>query len=443
MVVVDSSPESTPQRQHGSDAEDQTAHGQDGRWIFEEEALARAREVAHERAAAALRSSVYVRSTITATALIRGAEKLRVALSPGGRAIDRSAHEPFCEAIRPLDFEGGQRLVFYYAKMFPELCRLIGAPSEVCWTAIVLFQRFFATNSPMEYDPCVVMYTCVFLSSKIEECHDITLDRMLEVAYSGVDSTMRAKVVGLELTILESVGFALLIEPKPDSALAMLFREVKPHLPGPLAEDEAVGKALLASAERLAIECAVRTDAVLCWPPSLLIVAALVEAIDEQLATDSDREAAVVALGSILVSASGSEGEPEQEAALRQMLLRARAVLRSASAEAAADTEIGERLAGDAAIRKVMNAVFPCHRAFDLLRDEAGERHEAHRLERKRRWSEIKGKAALGGGRRQVPTPFTQGLAELDRHTAALRFDSAGVEDFVIHSIFEHRNDDL
>ena len=61
------------------------------------------------------------------------------------------------------------RLTLYYAHKLPELCGFCNAPPDVLWTAIVLFRRFFAVHSSIEFDPAVMMFVAVHVSCKIEE----------------------------------------------------------------------------------------------------------------------------------------------------------------------------------------------------------------------------------------------------------------------------------
>merc|ERR1712217_957666 len=81
-----------------------------------------------------------------------------------------------------------------------------------------------------------------------------------------------------------------------------------------------------------------------------------------------------------------------------------------------------------------------CLRAFERIREDATERHEAHRKERKRRWCEMK-----GANRRAVATPILRDFSELTRRAAAFQQGSAFHEDagdFILHRRFEEEMDD-
>mmetsp|Transcript_149301 Transcript_149301/g.388405 ORF Transcript_149301/g.388405 Transcript_149301/m.388405 type:complete len:448 (+) Transcript_149301:125-1468(+) len=367
-------------------------------WLFSAEALARARESAHSAAVQALKSAV--------------AEGL----------IERRAGSR--EPIKPIDLEQGCSLVLFYAQQIPELCGLCSAPSEVRWAAIVFFRRFFAVRSPMEFDPVPMMFASVHLACKIEEVHEITLDKLLDAAGFGADPGLRDKVASLELPLLEGLGFALLVEPKPDSALRVLEEDLRqllrqqqglcassgggpPESPARRSSGqmdvgllEELQEEALQSAEDIVLHMSVRTDAVLRWPISALLAGALGAALDDAVAqrrgggSGSTTTAGSETLAALLDASL--EAEP-QRCALRKMLDEVGSCIRSPACSA---------VIAQSAMKETAKVARKCHRAFDRLREEATERHEAHRKERKRRWSQMKGIT-----RRQVPTPVHQALA--------------------------------
>jgi len=369
-------------------------------WIFKEEALAQARHGAHQRAVATLQQA---------------------ATPPRGAAVEGERRLNLREAPKALGLEEGLRLVLFYAQRLPEVCDVCHAPAEVRWTAAVFYRRFFAVRSPMEYDPLLVLFTCIHLACKVEEVHDITLDRLLEasdMAAAG-DGTLKAKVAGFELPLIEAIGFVLLVEPKPDTALPMLAEELRhllkqgparcraPLLEEQLTADIAWGE-VVARAAALTTDLSLRTDAVLRWPASVVIAAALGAALDAHFGTPASECGDAQGLSDILSSLldANLETEPQREV-LRSMVEGARLDLRRLATQG----EITED-----AVRETARRARRCHRAFERLREEDTERHEAHRKERKRRWSEMKSAA-----RRQVPTPILHEMAELNRKAAALR----------------------
>jgi len=275
------------------------------------------------------------------------------------------------------------------------------------------------------------MFACVHVACKVEEVHEITLDRLLDAAGCGNDEPLKTKVAGLELPLLESIGFVLLIEPKPLPSLRMLMEELRQLLDQgtiicralPISAAENTWEEVVAHAEEMALDTCARTDACLRWAPSLVIAASLGAALDSQFGTSapagdvgnrSESQAVSEVLGALL----DTHLEDEQHRLnTRRMLEEARGQVQRLE-NLVEVTEDG--------VREIVKTARRCHRAFERLRDEASERHEANRKERKRRWSEMK-----GNGRRQVPTPILQGLSEFNQKMASLQAD--GVEDFVIH----------
>lgn len=457
----------------------------DGQWIFTEEALARAREAGRSRAAQGLLTA---QATQALPAALRR-QKLggcasgtppRLPQLPrlGGCGYAAGSPPPAAgrqEVPRALGTEDCARIVLYYARLLPELSGLLELPAEVRWSAIVFYQRFYAVRSPTEFDPLVVMFACLLVSCKVEEFHEVTLGKLLEVAELGHDATLRAKVVGAEVPLLEAVAFSLFVEPKPDSTLLVLLEELRHRLPAShnLARWEVT--LVAANAELLLLEWAVSTDAVLRWPHSLLFVAVLEEALGVHLshahsqAAFPGQEHQVVAaeLSRLLATLpalrppapAGAEAAaatptspapPGEEAAaeaaeeprcdcvsrlVRQLQEEVRAMAGASPVAALRPGSAGERGActADAATLEAAQQASHCHRAFDRMREEASTRDEAHRLERKRRWHEIR-----GIGLRQVPTPILHNLAGLRLYLQASEFNSTDDDDFVIHRVQDH-----
>merc|ERR1740123_1208615 len=162
----------------------------------------------------------------------------------------------------------------------------------------------------MEFDPMPLMFACVHLACKIEEVHEIMLDRLLEAAGFGANDALKAKVGALELPLLDGIGFSLLVEPKPGPALRMLAEGVDGGAGG--AKKEA-----LARAESLVLDLAVRSDALLTWPASMAIMAALGATLEERAGKPGADAPQARALAAVLEA--GLAGEA-QCAAVQQLL---------------------------------------------------------------------------------------------------------------------------
>jgi len=338
------------------------ASGNGERWLFSAQALFEMRKRSHDA---------------TVEAMTNGANEKKTA---------------------KLSQEEEERMVQFCAQKLLEKCELCGAPQEVLWTALVFYRRFFATRSPMEFDPVPMMFACVHLACKIEEVHEITMDRLLgagESADDGAVKKIRDQAVAFELPLLDGIGFQLLVEPKPDSCVEMLVGELQrslASLSSPPKISEPTWEALTKDAERLAVELAVRTDAVLRWPASALIAAALrasAQGVGPMGAPapaegrpgigKAASSALIGALDELLYSQLVSE---PQRAAARSMMEGIAERIRELALSEAVSEELW---------REARKGAKKCHKAFDRLRDEAAKQNDLSQKERKRKWNEVKG----------------------------------------------------
>mmetsp|Transcript_31131 Transcript_31131/g.58396 ORF Transcript_31131/g.58396 Transcript_31131/m.58396 type:complete len:330 (+) Transcript_31131:57-1046(+) len=313
------------------------------KWLFSKEGLDQNQEAAHERAAQILRDQ--------APRLLRA--------------------EP-----RPLQLKEGYDLVNFYAWKLTELCKLSSAPSEVQWTALVFFRRFFATASPMEFDPLSMIFACVHVACKVEEMREITLDKLLE---AGGVVDLRTKVTDLELELLQGLEFELMVEPKIRPSLRMLTQECR-GLPEQLEE-------LLQRAEAVVFEVCATSSALLLFPPSALIAAALDVALEE-----------AGTKGAVLTTLAQHFKEKER-AEFQQIFTEAVQAMKQMSCRAELNRE---------AMQDIAKAARKCQKAFERIREEQKQRHEARCTERKRRRNDAKA---------------VQDLEELKRKAHAIRGD--------------------
>lgn len=104
------------------------------------------------------------------------------------------------EWITPM--EQLQLCSFYETKVLA-YCRHFRFPAPVHWTAIMLFKKFYLKTTIMDYDVKLVVPTCVFMASKIEN-NFISLDKFL----NGIPKPPPASVVlDLELAISCVINF--------------------------------------------------------------------------------------------------------------------------------------------------------------------------------------------------------------------------------------------
>lgn len=343
-------------------------------------------------------------------------ESRRAARERAAKALAARPHEadaqPSREPPRPLTAEEESVLVAFYAQKLPGLCDLCGAPADVRWTALVFYRRLFASRSPIEFDPLPMMFACVHLACEIEEVHEITLDRLLDAADFGADASLRAKVASLELPLLEGISFRLLIEPKPASAIQVLSEELQRVLAGSgaAAAAQVAWPEAASAAERLVMDLGIRSDAVLLWPTSVVVVAAFTVALKS---SRGYTPALSATLESLWDAHLGADSHREN---LRGMV---------AAAIGEMEKLPNMELISEESVKESAKQARRCHRAFERLREEASQRQEANRKERKRQWSEMKGANTLS----QLKSAPLGSPRSLDRHGAPPRSDP---DDFVI-----------
>ncbi|EGC30347.1 hypothetical protein DICPUDRAFT_41556 [Dictyostelium purpureum] len=109
-------------------------------------------------------------------------------------------HEP-----NILSTEEELQLIHYYESKALEFSNALNLPEKVSATAIIYIKRFYLKNSVMAYNPKLIMFTCLFLACKTEDNH-LDIDY-----YTGVIKTSAADIISLEVVILESLKFNLII----------------------------------------------------------------------------------------------------------------------------------------------------------------------------------------------------------------------------------------
>jgi len=284
----------------------------------------------------------------------------------------------------------------------------------------VFYRRFFSEQSPLEFDPLVIMLTSVFLACKVEEWHELTLDNFLdqvgagklyEVANGPPNSDLQAKslksrVGEHEMVVMHAIGFGLLVEPKPDAALRMLAKELRQcylqqrggappclHLP-PALEGEAGWAEVIDAAEEMVLDLATNTDAILLWPASVLIAAGLCVALDRRLrceggaissAHHGDDSTGGLGNAPVIPAVLGTLLGDSVEAGAPRIALRGTLehVLQHLREPAALKCDSPQ-------VKDILRAARSCQRVFELHRAKADEQQEVGRQERKRAWRELK-----------------------------------------------------
>ena len=154
-------------------------------------------------------------------------------------------------------------------------------PRELRATAICFLKRFYLHASMMEYDPRIIMITCIALASKAEDCQLVaTLEELLahpavvaEVGQSKAENVLSI-VQESELTLLQGTRFHLMIH-HPYRPLRGWLHALEKYEPS----------ILTPAASQRALECIHRglhTDAVFLQAPSRLALAALLAGCDAE-----------------------------------------------------------------------------------------------------------------------------------------------------------------
>ncbi|KAI9016761.1 cyclin-like protein [Hyaloraphidium curvatum] len=106
-----------------------------------------------------------------------------------------------------------QWLNLYYSGLVVQLGRKLGVRQQVVSTAQVYFRRYYTRNSMRSTDPILVIATCMFLATKVEECpHHIknVVEGMRAILPDGFqyEST---HVAEFEFYLLEEMDFYMIL----------------------------------------------------------------------------------------------------------------------------------------------------------------------------------------------------------------------------------------
>lgn len=350
-------------------------------WIFTAEGLARARKRANDQVVATL-------------------ERAHKEESATGSKATPEKDPP--QALGP-DEESS--LILHYVQKVPDLCKASGVLPGAQWTAVVFFRRFYASHSPMEFDPLAMTFTCTFVACKVEEQHDITLEALLDVGGEAVSTdkggigTFRKKVLALELPLLEGVGFQLFVEPKLHLTLGLLVDELRGQPPESLPCDPANLGRVRDRAEQMAMNLTVRSDAVLRWKPSVLILAALTCALEEE----EEEEKSKVETRDLSNPSSFTRAPTRSAVSSVRKLWEARMdgsdyqteVLGKALSEVVDEARVASAPSKEPkvseALRNAARRQRRCLKIFERIRDDAALQSDARHRERKRKIGEQKG----------------------------------------------------
>uniref|UniRef100_A0A7S1XZY2 Cyclin-like domain-containing protein n=1 Tax=Grammatophora oceanica TaxID=210454 RepID=A0A7S1XZY2_9STRA len=184
---------------------------QAGKWLFQsEEQLKNCREKASKKAIAFLQS-LATSSTPTKPPVLRFAfgyseGKTESMTTDNGESGSSSMYLTANEELHLVDFYAGKLPSLIGPKaQVPRLTR----DSKVAATAVLLYRRFYLSNSVMVFDPKEIMTAAAFLASKVEDA--MTDIRYLEEGTKVMNAPVtQSAILASELVLLEGINFDLL-----------------------------------------------------------------------------------------------------------------------------------------------------------------------------------------------------------------------------------------
>ncbi|KAI9309233.1 cyclin-like protein [Cunninghamella echinulata] len=158
------------------------------------------------------------------------------------------------------------KLKIWFCKLMQDIAKRFQLKQQVVATAFVYFKRFYINNSLRSTDPLLVLVTCVYLASKIEECpvHIKMITQEAKVAFQDFHGGFpydSSKVAEFEFYLLEELEFYLIVW-HPYRSLTSICQELGMREQG-------------LQFAWFILNDAYRTDIVLLYPPHLIALAAL------------------------------------------------------------------------------------------------------------------------------------------------------------------------
>lgn len=102
--------------------------------------------------------------------------------------------------------EERQLVLFFASDRIQKFCEYFRLPSQVRATSVAYFRRFYLKHSVMEYDPKLILPTCVFLAAKAENFF-IPIHQFAE-ALKDIEPQ---QILDLEFCLFETLGFNLTV----------------------------------------------------------------------------------------------------------------------------------------------------------------------------------------------------------------------------------------
>lgn len=165
----------------------------------------------------------------------------------------------------------------YYMRQILKLLDSLHMPSQVKTTAVLLFRKFYLENSVMEYHPKNVLFTCIFLAAKLENCF-MKLDAFVKSLQKSNPKLKEQDIVDLEFEILSSLKFTLMVHHpfRPLYGFFLDFQEVLLHGDSPVSDIsiDTIGS-MYDRGKKWLSELALLTDVQFLYTPPQIALASL------------------------------------------------------------------------------------------------------------------------------------------------------------------------
>lgn len=286
-------------------------------WSFTAEGLMAAREAVHARQ--------------TELAKQRMAEA-KTAIAEAHEAPTTTADALNATEADPPTLEEEQRFLAYYGKSLLTTGDFFRMPTQVKATAALFFKKFFLVHSIMEFNPKLVLYTCLFLAAKLENYF-----MSIALFASKLPKTEPSDVLDLEFTVLQLLRFTLYVH-HPFRPLYGFFLDMQAVLlyPSPTMYDVNVDTlgALYDRAKVWLVEHALLSDVEFMYTPPQIALAALydldVRITDRYLKKKFGKVAAAAPAAEPAPAAAESEPTPTGETEYDQLVRVVRRCVRRA-----------------------------------------------------------------------------------------------------------------
>ncbi|KAK2196553.1 bifunctional Cyclin-Cyclin-like subunit Ssn8/Cyclin-like/Cyclin [Babesia duncani] len=169
--------------------------------------------------------------------LLPSIDKLReIQLATFERAVSKVKEKGISLEMPTIEDE--KWLIKYYSFQMHNFLSLHNIKTYVTETALTYFNRFYLKRSLLEYDPRIIMFTCITLAIKLEDMwRTFFVDRLL----GSVDDLDITKVFDMESTVCDVLNFNFMILHTAD-ALHTLRTECYTHLKDTLGLDDDILK---------------------------------------------------------------------------------------------------------------------------------------------------------------------------------------------------------